>query len=72
MNGEGYKIPKREKRQEGRGKERSATEVLRIIMASKWKLEWRNTFKIPKQNNVPPCVLQTQLCHQSNTKVKIC
>ena len=31
-----------------------------------------NTFKIPKQNNVPPYVLQTQPRHQSNTKVKIC
>ena len=47
----------REKRQEGRGKERSSTKVLRIIMAPKRKLEWRNTFKLSKQNNVqnPVC-----------------
>lgn len=44
----------REKEQGGRGEERSSTKVLGIMTASKQKLEWRNAFKIPKENHVQP------------------
>lgn len=38
----------------GRGEERSSTKVLGIMTAFKQKLEWRNAFKIPKENRVQP------------------
>ena len=61
-----YKIPEREKaRGEGKGKV-IKKRILRIIMAPKGKLEWRNTFKLSKQNNVqnPVCCRPNYVINQ--------
>lgn len=40
----------RERARKSDREKRILTSSLAIVMSSKWKLEWRNAFSIPKQN----------------------